>query len=165
MSYWFIVCLGFLVVTLFGALIGEFNNVLFSYSTVVSIIGALFRLSIAEQQVSLFYIIGGVFVVILLAEVMFWITKEPCPKTNVFWYTAAMKSENIVEILLLGSIITNVYYLIRDINFKVMFGYLIKICTFISIAGLIVLILYVWIRLNMLKYRGEDHGRRKNKHR
>jgi len=96
--------------------------------------------------------------IIIIAEVMFWITKDKKPKKgSLFWHTCIKKSENVFEVLLGISLLSQVYIFTRDIDFIKHFPIILKWVGYIGAClvcvGIIVGIFYLWIKLNELKYR------------
>ena len=103
----------------------------------------------------IFLILG----IIILSEIMFFLMpKEKLKKgTNIFWHTCKRKFENIFEVLLALSGIAQIYILIREIQVGQYLPEILRWIGYIG-AGIICLggiagILYLWIKLNSLKYR------------
>jgi hypothetical protein len=101
----------------------------------------------------LFLIIG----IFLLTELLFILSpKEKLKKdVNILWHTAKRKGESLFEVLLGLSAIAQIYILGREIKQYVpeilkWIGY---IGAGIVILGIIVLVIYAWLKLNSLKYR------------
>ncbi|MFA6074046.1 MAG: hypothetical protein WC758_08065 [Candidatus Woesearchaeota archaeon] len=101
----------------------------------------------------LFLIIG----IFLLIELLFILSpKEKLKKdVNILWHTAKRKGECLLEVLLGLSAITQIYILGKEIKQYVpeilkWIGY---IGAGIIILGIIVLVIYAWLKLNSLKYR------------
>ena len=95
--------------------------------------------------------------ILLIAEIMFWLTKEKKLKKNLFWHTCKRKIENIFEVLLGVSAISQIYILTRDIDFSEYFPTILKWIGYIGagiiIIGIVVGLFYLWIKLNELKYK------------
>ena len=95
--------------------------------------------------------------ILIIVEIMFWITKEDKPKKNIFLYVCKKKLENVFEVLLVISLISQIYILTRDINFLEYFPKIINVISIIIVIliclGMIIELLYLWIKLNSLKYK------------
>lgn len=96
--------------------------------------------------------------IIILSEILFWLMpKEKVDKKKIFWHTCKRKFENIFEVLLGLSAITQIYIFIREIRIKIPYEIILKWIGYIG-AGVIFLVLivgifYIWIKLNSLKYK------------
>ena len=102
----------------------------------------------------LFLVIG----VIIISEIMFWLIKENKPKKkDMFWYTCKRKLESIFEVLLGLSIIGQVYFIFREVKLKNPFPIILKGIGYVGIGifclAIIVVLFYLWIKLNEMKYR------------
>jgi hypothetical protein len=97
--------------------------------------------------------------IIILSEIMFWLSpKEKLSKgASIFWHTAKRKLENIFEVLLGLSAIGQVYVLAREIKINIPFEIILKWVGYIGAGiigiGLVVLVFYIWIKLNSWKYK------------
>lgn len=104
-------------------------------------------------------VLGLIGIIILIAEIMHWNTKEKKPKKNVFWYTCKRKIENIFEVILCVSVIGSIYVLIRDVDIIKYFPIILKLMGYIGLSiialGIVVGVFYLWIRVNMLKYKDD----------
>ena len=103
-----------------------------------------------------------IFGIIIITEIMFWLMpKEKLRKgINIFWHTIKRKIENIFEVLLGLSGITQIYILTRELNKYLNYQLYQEILKWIGYIGLGILILviiglifYIWIKLNEVKYR------------
>ena len=103
----------------------------------------------------IFLILG----IVLISEIMFWLSKkEKLSKgTNIFWHTCKRKLENIFEVLLGFSVIVQIYVFVRELKIRIPFEIILKWIGYIG-AGLVclvavIIIFYVWIKLNSYKFR------------
>lgn len=98
--------------------------------------------------------------IIILSEILFWLMpKEKVKAKNLFWHTTIRKLENIFEVLMGLFAVAQIYIFTREIakHYNVEVTQLIlKWIGYIGVGiigiALIVLIFYVWIKLNSLKY-------------
>ncbi len=93
---------------------------------------------------------------------MFWLMpKEKLKKgTNLFWHTCKRKFENMFEVLLGLSGITQIYILIRELNKYLNYKLYQEILKWIGYIGagilvlvVIVLVFYIWIKCNEVKFK------------
>ena len=103
----------------------------------------------------LFLIIG----IIILVEIMFWCfdKAKPKKKESKFWFTCKRKLENLFEILLGLSAITQIYIFTREIDFFKYYPTILKWIGYIGMGMICIMfvvgLFYLWIKLNELKYR------------
>ena len=103
-------------------------------------------------------IIGLILGIFILVEIFYWLSpNEKVKKKDLIKHTLLRKGESLFEVLLCLSFITQVYILIREIDFIKYFPEILKWIGYIGAGiiglGLIVLIGYGFIKLNSLKYR------------
>jgi len=106
-------------------------------------------------QEFIFVILG----IIILSEILFFLTKEEKLNKNInlFWYTCKRKCESIFKVLIGLSVITQIYIIFREIKINDYLPEILKWIGYIGfgiiILGVIILVFYIWIKLNTLKYR------------
>jgi SNF family Na+-dependent transporter len=98
--------------------------------------------------------------IIVVAEIMFWLSPKEKVKKNIFWHTCKRKLENIFEVLLGLSAITQIYILIREIRTRFTQEVLHEVLRWVGYIGfglivlvIIVFIFYLWIKANEYKYK------------
>jgi hypothetical protein len=103
-----------------------------------------------------------IFGIIFISEIMFWLMpKEKLNKNvSIFWHTCKRKLENIFEVLLALSGIAQIYILVRELNKYLNYELYQEILKWIGYIGLgililaiVILVFYVWIKLNEVKYK------------
>ncbi len=100
------------------------------------------------------FLIGGI---IILTEALFWMfPKEKVKKKNLFKHTLKKKAEALFEVLSGLVIVTQIYILIKYIDFIKYLPEVLKWIGYIGagiiVAGFIIGLFYLWIKLNSLKY-------------
>jgi hypothetical protein len=144
---------GLLTALLFGLLPGLSYGLSFGLSIILT------NFSEALPFVSGFYpVLFLILGIILLVEVWYWLyPKEKVKKKDRFTHTLKRKIEAFIEVMLGLSAITQVYILTREIDFLKNFPIILKWIGYIGVGiiglCLIALLIYLWIKLNSLKYR------------
>ena len=144
----------------FGLFLGLFFGLVFGLASGLIVI--LFNWSEALFFLTNIYLIILLVVgIIVVSEIMFWLMPNEKVKPNdIFWHTFKRKMENIFEVLIVLSVITQVYILIREIRIKISEEIISIILKWVGYVGegiiglaIIILLFYVWIKLNSYKYR------------
>ena len=150
---------GGLVLGLVGGLVGGLAGGLV-VGLVWGLVVVLVNFKEALPFISGFYEIGLIILgIIIISEILFWLMdKEKVKKKKVFWYTCKKKIECIFETLLGLSVIPQIYIFTREIakHYKEVLEIMLQWIGYIGLGvlgiGVIVLIFYIWIKLNSLKY-------------
>jgi MFS family permease len=134
----------------------------FVWGLVGGLVIILINFKEALPFISGFYEIGSIILgIIVIVEILYWMMdKEKVKKSKLFWHTCKRKLECIFEVLLGLSAITQVYIFTREIAKhynKEVLEIILKGIGYIGfglmIVGLIIGLLYIWIKLNSLKYK------------
>ena len=96
-------------------------------------------------------------IIFILVEVFFWLSpREKVKKKDRLKHTLKRKGEALLEVLLGLSLIAQIYIFIREVDFIKYFPEILKWIGYLGLALicfiLVVGIVYLWIKLNSLKY-------------